>query len=339
MGLIIENLHIQNFKSVRDVRLDCERINLFVGKPNAGKSNILEAISLLGAGYSQGRFMEGFIRYKTLVQLFSNFNFREAIKVVTESKTAILHANADTNDFEFALFENNPAPIPKTGPIRLSLESFGIFIEPNGIIRTPEDDRYLPTLVKKYNFAPLGDYQSNGLFLHPPHGDNFYMIARTHEALREEISQFLKPNGLEFLMDEETQRVSVVQKEGSTLLSFPLALVPDTFQRYIFHLAAILSNQNSALLFEEPETHSYAPYVYQLAQHILQDAGNNQFFITTHNPYFLLPILQETRDVAVFVTWLEDHQTRVRRLSEAEIREVLDNGVDIFMNLDAFLPK
>lgn len=193
--------------------------------------------------------------------------------------------------------------------------------------------------IKKYHFAPLGDYQSNGLFLHPPHGDNFYMIARTHEALREEISQFLKPNGLEFLMDEETQRVSVVQKEGSTLLSFPLALVPDTFQRYIFHLAAILSNQNSALLFEEPETHSYAPYVYQLAQHILQDAGNNQFFITTHNPYFLLPILQETRDVAVFVTWLEDHQTRVRRLSEAEIREVLDNGVDIFMNLDAFLPK
>ena len=334
MSLVIENLHIQNFKSVRDVRLDCARINLFVGKPNAGKSNILEAISLLGAGYSQGRFMKGFIRYKTLVQLFSNFNFREGIKVETDKWVATLSSSSNADGVNLGIYKNQNLPAQSRSEW-LTDKFFELGGNASQVLQLKNSR--LP--IKKYNFAPLGDYQSNGLFLHPPHGDNFYMIARTHEALREEISQFLKPNGLEFLMDEETQRVSVVQKEGSTLLSFPLALVPDTFQRYIFHLAAILSNQNSALLFEEPETHSYAPYVYQLAQHILRDAGNNQFFITTHNPYFLLPILQETRDVAVFVTWLEDHQTRVRRLSEAEIREVLDNGVDIFMNLDAFLPK
>ncbi|MBK7937047.1 MAG: AAA family ATPase [Lewinellaceae bacterium] len=81
MSSLIKNLHIKNFKSVRDLSLDCDRINIFIGKPNAGKSNILEAISLLGAGYSEGRFMEGFIRYKSMAQFFSNFDYRSPIEV------------------------------------------------------------------------------------------------------------------------------------------------------------------------------------------------------------------------------------------------------------------
>ena len=44
-----EYIKIQNFKSLRAVELaDCSRINLFIGKPNVGKSNILEALSLFG---------------------------------------------------------------------------------------------------------------------------------------------------------------------------------------------------------------------------------------------------------------------------------------------------
>ena len=117
-----------------------------------------------------------------------------------------------------------------------------------------------------------------------------------------------------------------------------MLLVPDTFQRYIFHLAAILSNQNSVLLFEEPETHSYPPYVYQLAQHILQDDRNNQYFLTTHNPYLLTPILEETKDVALFVTWFENYQTHARRLTPDEIGEVLNDGLDVFLNLNHFVP-
>jgi AAA15 family ATPase/GTPase len=128
----------------------------------------------------------------------------------------------------------------------------------------------------------------------------------------------------------------VVQKSANTLLSFPLHLVPDTFQRYIFHLAAIMSNRRSVLLFEEPESHSYPPYIYQLAQYILDDEGKNQFFITTHSPYFLTPLMQEGKDVAVFATWFEDYQTHARRLSGDEISEMLNYGVDIFLNLDHF---
>lgn len=35
-------VEIKNFKSIKDLRLDCKRVNIFIGKPNVGKSNILE---------------------------------------------------------------------------------------------------------------------------------------------------------------------------------------------------------------------------------------------------------------------------------------------------------
>jgi len=38
----IRNLEIQNFKSIKYLQLDCKQVNIFIGEPNVGKSNILE---------------------------------------------------------------------------------------------------------------------------------------------------------------------------------------------------------------------------------------------------------------------------------------------------------
>jgi len=374
MSSLIKNLHIQNFKSVRDLSLECERINIFIGKPNAGKSNILEAISLLGAGYSEGRFMEGFVRYNALYQLFNNFDTRSAISIVADEERAELEKIFKTENFRLSIepkknkkrtvdvsenddfnesFSEPPDPYEEAMRDQeeamrdLYIEEHGdelsqhrkATIDIEGKVISQEAYGISPNPVKKYEFKLQNGRKGDYSFLTPPHGGNFYNILRSHLELREEIQEFLKPNGLELLLDEENKRVSILQREAASVLSFPLYLVPDTFQRYIFHLAAIMSNRDSVLLFEEPEAHSYPPYVYQLAQHILDDEGGNQYFITTHNPYFLLPIMQEGKDVAVFVTWFKDYQTHARRLSEEELREALDYGVDMFLNLDNFIPN
>lgn len=343
MSNLIQHLRIQNFKSVRDLSLECDRINVFIGKPNAGKSNILEAISLLGISYNNygygpsNKFWESFIRYKTILHLFNNFNVRTPIEVSVHNQAlaqVIFEPNAEKNtDFKFSL-----TSVGKDTNLQISAHE--VWLSSSGNFRgsNTRDPHPKPSQVKKYEFKGLKEEQQNGFSLRPPFGDNFYSVVEGTSQLREEIQAFLKPNGLEFLLDVENQRMAVVQKTEDTLLSFPLHLVPDTFQRYIFHLAAIMSNRDSVLLFEEPESHSYAPYVYQLAQHILNDEGRNQYFITTHSPYFLLPLLQEGKDVAVFATWFEDYQTHARRLDEDEIREMLDYGVDVFMNLDHFTP-
>ncbi|RLF84116.1 hypothetical protein DRN48_06315, partial [Thermococci archaeon] len=47
---MIKTLTIKNFKSIKSLKLDCKRVNVFIGKPNVGKSNILEAIGILSFG-------------------------------------------------------------------------------------------------------------------------------------------------------------------------------------------------------------------------------------------------------------------------------------------------
>ncbi|MBX2929960.1 MAG: AAA family ATPase [Saprospiraceae bacterium] len=369
MSTIIPKLHIRHFKSIKDLTLDCDRINVFIGRPNAGKSNILEAISLLGEGYSGEKFMEGMIRYNSVFQLFNNFDTRKIVSIETDildielskkgenyyfsiepvqvrkerGKLKGFHDQIDFESFKTSFllqytlddFEN---PIVSTEKDFIN-QSCEVIVGPNGIVTQRKRYGHNFSPVKRYEFHPQEDSDRSDLsFFLPPHGGNFYRIVRTSKALRQEIQNFLKPNGLELMLDEEKREVSVLQREEDTLVRLPLRLLPDTFQRYIFHLAAVMSNQQSVLLFEEPEVHAYGPYIYQLAQHILNDEGGNQYFITTHNPYFLIPLIQEGKDVAVFTTWFENYQTHARRLSETELSEILDYGVDVFLNLDHFIP-
>jgi len=331
----IRKLAIENFKSIRHVALECERVNIFLGKPNAGKSNILEAISLLGAGLMPftSHFMEGFLRYKSIIHLFNDYNLEKAIKIKADETSAKLFPSPF--GYNFSILAS------KEAKKSILAEPFQLEIDANGVIFQSDVANGSFSNVKKYSFQPFDKISSDHLhlatFLLPPHGENFYYVAQSNSELKAEIQRFLKPNGLEFLFDVENQRMDIVRRDENSLLRFPMALVPDTFQRYIFHIAAILSNKDSVILFEEPETHSYAPYVYQLAQHIVQDERNNQYFLTTHNPYFLLPLLQEVQDVAVFSTWFENYQTKVRRLSEEEIRSILNEGIDVFLNLESVL--
>lgn len=42
-------------------------------------------------------------------------------------------------------------------------------------------------------------------------------------------------------------------------------------------------------------------------------------------------------DLAVFVVDMEDNETVVRRLSEQQLQDAYDNGMDMFYNLEAYL--
>ena len=46
MSNVIKKIHIKNFRSIVDETIDCSELNLFVGKNDVGKSNILKALDL-----------------------------------------------------------------------------------------------------------------------------------------------------------------------------------------------------------------------------------------------------------------------------------------------------
>ena len=76
----ITTLRIQNFKSIKDVEMKPRRVNIVIGEPNVGKSNILEAMSLLGGMCFDGeKFMEGQIRCETIRNLFYDNGWSQEI--------------------------------------------------------------------------------------------------------------------------------------------------------------------------------------------------------------------------------------------------------------------
>ncbi len=62
------------------------------------------------------------------------------------------------------------------------------------------------------------------------------------------------------------------------------------------------------------------------------DKSNNQYFIATHNPYFLEPIVEKTplSELNVFITYFENYQTRLRLLEPTELKDLMN--IDIFSN-------
>jgi hypothetical protein len=104
-------------------------------------------------------------------------------------------------------------------------------------------------------------------------------------------------------------------------------------------VAAILSNKNSVLVFEEPESHSFPLYTHYLAELIALDENQNQYFISTHNPYFLMPLLAKAPkdDLAVHIVYYKNYETRAKTLTEKEVQETME--LDIFGNLDRFLEE
>ena len=63
---IVQNVEIENFKSIKQLEIECRRVNVFIGEPNSGKSNIIEAIVGLPSMCYYQRFdssAKDFVRY------------------------------------------------------------------------------------------------------------------------------------------------------------------------------------------------------------------------------------------------------------------------------------
>lgn len=204
------------------------------------------------------------------------------------------------------------------------------------------------SVVRFYSFKKQDYYYSNGTtgFLEPPYGNNLPDVIRKFNTIQKEVSTLFKSTKQKLFMRSDKHSLEVGQDltDGVTNV-YPYSSTADTLQRLIFHLAAIESNDDSVLLFEEPEAHSYPIYVAHLAQRIVE-SRNNQFFVVTHSPYFITEVLEEMltddelkSELAIFVAYYEDYQTKVRQLSDEEVYNIRRDGLDVFYNMARFVPQ
>ncbi|RZM18687.1 MAG: ATPase [Pedobacter sp.] len=337
-------VEIKNFKSIKDLRLDCKRVNVFIGKPNVGKSNILEGLGLLGASYNDDKYLSGAVRYNEIRELFRDNNPEDSIGVLTDKINAFLERTdlgENTTEDRFDLRRESgfstyrSFTLNNTG--KVSTLSAGIFNE-----RGERDhfETYRTSPIKKYDFKQLDNFKNTfSQYLLPPHGGNLYAVIDRNPNLWQEFAKLFQDQNLEFVLSDHEQSFVLQKKEGSRVKQYPYFSIADTFRRFMFYITAIESNKNSVIVFEEPEVHSFPPYTQEMAYRMIYDEAN-QYFISTHSPYMLHPFIEKMdyQDLNVFITYYKDYQTHVRALTEEELTDILDYGTNVFFNLRKFEP-
>ena len=324
---MIQNLTIRNFKSIKDLNISCKKLNVFIGEPNSGKSNIIEAFALQSQNSFPQELNKQIFRYKTIGDLFFDFNINNPIEVQTDQihtvlKYAIRQDGIIENQFHFFIKKDNVRPVT---------------ISHNGKINDSGDSGQ--TNVHFYEYRRLESYSINYLpHLSPPHGDNLPSLLLANNEFKKWVSEFLKSKDLKLTLKPTENEILASKLIDDEIYPYPYIALSETIQRIIFYTIAIMSNKNSVILLDEPDTNTFPLYTKDMAEQIALDESN-QFFITTHNPYLLLSLIEKSKevDINIYITQMKNYKTVVNLLTTEQISEVLDLNSDVFFNFDNIL--
>src|SRR6266480_1968200 len=318
---MLTGVKIQNFKSVRESNFDAKRVNLFIGEPNTGKTNILEALALLSeCVHGPGEFKEVF-RFRSVADLFTDQQVASPIAVITPQCECALTFKAP--QFEFI------AKQQKQG----STETKSYLLDQAGNTSSWINLQYG---IKYYRFKPAGQTTTQAFgALQPPYGVNLTSVLYTNKSLRRRVSDLFRTRNFRLEIKPVQMELLIAKSVEDELYSFPYESASETWRRLVFYMAVLETNQNSTILLDEPEANTFPFYTAYLAERIALDE-TNQYFLTTHNPYILSSIVGKTKvkDLAVFVASMENYVTKLKPVSVDGLSKILDYGPDSFLNLD-----
>lgn len=339
----IREVEIENFKSIKHLELECKRINVFIGEPNTGKSNIIEAIVGFPCSVAYEFKLQNAIRFERLSNLFYDEIIERNIRIDFK-KYELVGILSNCEDLKVALKSKGWTEYELRYYLtRSKKEEKWKWGYPEFYDRKEYENisKWLKRF-KFYRFMKLNKYPNKSTeFLAPPMGDNLVSVLTKSKELREVANNIVSKFGYKLIVKPREDKLEIQKElEEGVVISFPYTLVSDTIQRIIFYSAVIHTNKNSVIAMEEPEAHAFPYYTKYLAELIALDESN-QYFITTHNPYFLLTLIEKTRkeDLAVYITYYENYQTKAKKLSEKKLQEVLDLGSSAFFNLDVLMEE
>lgn len=358
---MITTLTIENFKSIKKLDFKPKRINLFVGAPNVGKSNILEALSLFSLPSAMSdKFLKDLVRFDNFRNLFYDNIINSNIKISTNKSALFCKYSTMTSEMgvfkllcENLFLDNSSLDVffedTSRDLIELGREKEKIYSKNNkiefwqNILYDKGDSMQKPvgksTFIKKYRYKDAKKFDDGfDKYLRTPFGENLNTMIQINSELMNEFASFFEKYNLFLSLDIE-KNVFYIQKQVNRITyNYPFDLIADSLKRLIFYSTAIETNKKSCLLLEEPEVHSYPPYVKFLSKKIVENK-ENQYFITTHSPYLLSGIIENTdyKDLNLIITYYEDYQTKIKILNKEEIGDFLDLDSDVFFNFDKFL--
>ena len=333
MNLIVNNICVKNFKSLRDLKIeDCRRVNLFIGRPNVGKSNLLEALSLFSLPYLRRVKQPGIhalARMEHLPELYYDGNTSNVIEVIIDNSIRLNLERTSNDGLNMRIIKDE---------ILWDNYLFNPDLTLDPIINPllPGDSREVRLL--SYRYIPNVEHTSYGISqLLPPAGVNLMEVVKQLPLLKDEANQLMDSYGLKLVFDNASQELKAMKEKSDEIFLIPFASLADSLQRMIFYKAAIMSNHGKAICLEEPETHTVPPYIASVVQDII-DSEDNQFFISTHSPYVVNTLMESlTDDLAIYFVKMTDGETEIKRALDEEVQEMYDNGVDLFFSMENYL--
>lgn len=324
----IKSISIKNFKSINSITLsDCRRINVLIGRPNVGKSNLLEALALFDVPYmvnTSNKSLKNLVRIENTADLFHNGISTSPIEVLADGSSLAVNRSA-----------NNGLTVDISIQGDISRYAF----TPSLNLSTKKEPTVLPDILAYFSPKHFVAESSNAGFLLPPSGVNLMETVANLPNLKSNLAELFHGYGLKMMFDSGSQQIKAMRENGLDMFLVPFNSLADSLQRLIFYKSAIDSNRNKVICFEEPEAHTFPPYISNVVNDIIA-SEDNQFFITTHSPYVMSTLLESASDdLAVFVVDMENNATVISRLSEQQLQEAYDNGMDMFYNLEASLGK
>ena len=327
----ITRVQIENYKSIEKVDFEARRVTVFIGGPNAGKSNILEALAFLSPGVGE-RFSENF-RVRQAAELFRD-NAIELRPKLLLNGTSAWNLYFDQQNGHFCMEFNFAQMAPKAVFQFSANDVGGSWSSWSGQKESP--CRFFTYRRELFASGRNPEYGA----LNAPFGQNLPAILFSDKTLRESVSALFKSHGFRLELRPQSSEILISKEVNDILYSYPFDGISETLRRIVFYKAVLETNRDRVLVLDEPEANTFPFYTKYLAERIALDE-TNQFFLTTHNPYVLMSIIEKTpkADLAVYVTRMKDYRTEVRMLTDAELSEALELSMDLFLNLDRYFPE
>lgn len=338
---MVHRLSIKNYKSVKNLEITPNRINVFIGEHNSGKSNILEALSWFSINVLEANFFSQVFRYKNVGDFFYDFDSTQTIEVSTDElnfklRYARNNQGALLNAFEGIIYKTDSVIFnnDQWHENRNNSILFNLNIDSNSVQQPFQGS--LDSIFKTYIFKRLLKFEKNYRpYLNPPFGDNVPALLQSNREWKQLISDFFKSKGFRLVLKPTENEIEMAKDVNDELYSFPYATISETMQRFIFLLLSIETNNNSILILDEPESNMFPFFVKDFAERIAYNESN-QYFISTHNPYLLGSLLEKTplNEISVFITRMDDYETKVEKCDKEQINELISLGSGTFFNLD-----
>ena len=351
--ILAMRVSISNFRSIEDLKIELAPLTILIGPPASGKSNILDAIELVGYlnrfimldkeyGNSVNYLEEPsyILRFSEQKNLFRNEDISRPMAISILNKNLALNMKIFFEGGNMYLHVND-----KNMYWDFNLRSLSTFFLKDSLIsviggnlfeaRLYAYDRYGLSVQQCVYSFPCGFHiylKGSNSRLYPKNvlselGWNAPVIIKSSPSVVRDINN---------IVEEYIGKVEVKTLRSGVITIFDHDVeveanaVSDTIFRSLYYLLAIQSTKNYVkmyglekryiLLLEEPESHLFPYFIDLLAQYISEILDIAYVVTTTHNPLLISMLWDKVRDIKTYYVFRDRRGTT--KLKEIDIKRL-----------------